>query len=121
MSATCTDTVFLEKLSIKGKHGVHAHEREIEQEFLIDIAASFDTRKAAASEDLKDTLDYSRFRTIAIDTVSRNSFFLIETLAERIAQQILEDDRIASVSVTVRKPAAYQDTTPGITIVRTRA
>ena len=102
------DHIFIEKLSLKGKHGVHSHEREVEQEFLIDISAKFDTALAARTDKLEDTLDYVRFRDLAMEAVGKNSFFLIERLADTIARRILEDTRIESVSVTVRKPAALE-------------
>jgi len=114
------DRVFIEALSLKGKHGVGEHERATEQEFLIDIAAEFDAGKAASSDRLEDTVDYGRFRAIAASVVSGNSFFLIERLAGRIAEEVLTDKRITKVSVTVRKPAVYEDAVPGVTIVRTR-
>jgi dihydroneopterin aldolase len=115
------DRIFIEKLSLRGKHGVHEQERKSEQEFLIDISAEFDTRKAALSEDLADTLNYVRFCDIARETVENNSFFLIEKLAETIAQEILMDMRIQKVEVTVRKPEVLESGIPGITIFRTSA
>lgn len=114
------DVVFIEKLILRGKHGVREHERNTEQEFLIDIAAECDTRSAAASDALEDTIDYGRFRDIAAEVVANNSFYLIERMADRIAERILEDVRISKVIVTVRKPAVYTNATPGITIERTR-
>lgn len=115
------DSIFIEGLRLLGKHGVHEHERKNEQEFLIDIRAEFDTRDAAASDDLKDTLDYSQFARTAADVVSGNSFYLLERLAATIAERLLEDGRIATVSITIRKLAALQNGVPGITITRDRS
>lgn len=121
MEGACTDRVFLERLSLRGKHGIRDHEREIEQEFLVDISVACDSRLAGSSDSLSDALDYSRFRSIAQEIVVNNSFFLIERLSEVIAMKILEDDRVAEVSVTIRKPAVYPDTVPGVSITRKRA
>lgn len=115
------DTVFLEGLSIKGKHGVQDRERQVEQEFLIDIKASFDANASARTDKLSDTVNYARFRDIARDIVANNSFYLIEKVAALIAEKILEDDRIAIVAITIRKPAVYGDCVPGISITRTRS
>ncbi len=114
------DTVFLQGLSIKGKHGVHERERRVEQEFLLDIKATFDATTSAQSDSLADTVDYGRFREIAYDVISNHSFFLIEKVVTTIAARILEDQRIANVEITIRKPSVYEDCVPGITIVRTR-
>ncbi len=114
------DTIFIKGLSLQGKHGVGEHERNTEQEFLLDIEAVFDTRAAAASDNLEDTVDYVRFADVARAIVEKNSFYLIEKLAEIIAQRILEDARIESVSVTVRKPSVLASGVPGITLTRSR-
>ena len=114
------DSIFIEKLSLRGKHGVGAEERNTEQEFLIDIRAEFDMRPAATSDKLGDTVDYSAFRTVATEVVSNNSFYLIERMAALIAERILEDGRITKVVVTVRKPSVYENSVPGVTVERTR-
>lgn len=115
------DRVFINGISVYGKHGVHESERQNEQEFIVDIAAQFDTRKAAASDDLNDTVDYMPFAQMITQVVQQHSFYLIERLAERIAERVLEDTRIQEVNVTVKKPAALTNGLPGVTIVRTRS
>ncbi len=115
------DRVFIEGISLRGKHGVHESERLNEQEFIIDIAVEFDATTAARSDDLKDTIDYMPFAGMIKDIVERESFYLIERLAETIAQKLLEDTRIEKVEVTVKKPAALTNGLPGVTIVRTQS
>ncbi len=114
------DTVFVHGLSVRGKHGVHARERQEEQEFLFDIEADFDTTVASQSDDLADTVNYSRFVAITERIVSGDSYFLIEKLAGTIAGEILEDKRITTVKITVRKPSVLKSGIPGVTIIRTR-
>jgi dihydroneopterin aldolase len=115
------DTLFIEHLSLRGKHGVHEDERSRDQEFLIDIKAHIDTRDAAASDDLADTVDWVLFHDIARDTVEGESYRLIERLAEIMAQRILEFKRVASVEITIRKKEILEGGLPGVTIVRSRA
>lgn len=114
------DTIFIRDLSVQGMHGVPDAEREREQEFVLDISIDFDTRKAAASDELKDTVDYSFFRNAAKEVVERSSFHLLEKLADAVAQKILKDARIGTVSVTIRKTGMYKDCTPGVTVIRQR-
>src|SRR3989344_85641 len=115
------DSIFVEGLRLRGKHGVHENERQNQQEFVVDISVKFDTRKAAASDDLADTVDYGTFATIAKDVVEKNSFYLIERLADTICSRILADTRIQEVAVTIRKPAALQNGVPGVTIISSTA
>ncbi len=114
------DRVFIERLSLRGKHGLHERERRNEQEFLIDIAVDFDAAKAAASDDIAEAADYRAFRDIAERAVAQESFYLIERLADTIARRVLIDARIARAEVTIRKPEALPNGIPGVTIVRTR-
>lgn len=115
------DKIFIEHLAVRGKHGVSDEERRREQEFVLDISIDFETRPSAESDDLVDTVDYNFFRDGAKSIVERQSFHLLEKLADAVAQKILDDARIGNVSVTIRKTEMYPDCTPGVTIVRTRA
>ncbi len=118
MKGTPKDRICIEGLRLLGIHGVHEKEREAKQEFIVDISAVFDTRKAAASDDLKDTLDYGYFRAVAGRIVEGPPCNLIERLAHMIAKEILKDQRIHEVSVTVRKPRA-DGVIAGVAITRT--
>ena len=114
------DTVFVEDLEVIGTHGVHEHERKFEQKFMVDIRATFDASAAAVSDKLSDTLDYGSFCRIARETIESEPVYLIEKLALTIINRILEDTRIISVSVTIRKPSVLASGVPGVTITRNR-
>jgi dihydroneopterin aldolase len=114
------DTIFVEKLTLRGKHGVSEEERRAEQLFVIDIAVDTDTQPAAASDDIADTVNYSDFVAIAREVVEGNSFHLIEKIVEIIGARILQDARVVRVSVTIRKPSAIENGMAGVSIVRTR-
>lgn len=114
------DRVFIEGLSVAGKHGVHDDERRGEQEFVLDISATFDTRKAAETDNIGDTIDYVRFRDIAREVIGSETHYLIERIAQKIADRILEDARISEVTIMIRKPTVLPSGVPGVTIVRTR-
>lgn len=115
------DKVFIEGLSLAGRHGVQEHERRVEQEFVFDISATFDARKAGKSDKIADTVDYSRFRDIVKEVVASGPHYLIEKIASEIADRILKDTRIKEVTVTIRKPAVLPSGVPGISITRKRA
>ncbi|MFC5729026.1 MULTISPECIES: dihydroneopterin aldolase [Nocardioides] len=87
-------------------HGVFDHERRDGQTFVIDLALGVDTRPAAASDDLRDTVDYGSLVDHVVDEVSRDPVDLIETLAQRIADACLLDRRVEWARVTVHKPNA---------------
>lgn len=112
------DKIFIERLAVRGKHGVSDAERSREQEFLLDIAIDFDTRAAAKSDDLADTVDYNFFRDNVREVVGGRSLHLLEKLADAVAQRILTNERVKNISVTIRKTEMFPDCTPGVTVVR---
>ena len=112
--------IFIEKLILKGKHGVSERERATEQEFHVDISAEVDTELSAKTDDISDTVNYKDFAEIAKRVIYGRSHHLIETLAQRIADGILADKRVEKVSVTIRKTKVLPNGVPGVTIIRAR-
>ena len=94
-----------------GHHGVFDHERRDGQVFVIDLTLGIDTAPAAASDDLRDTVDYGSLVAQVKAHVERDPVDLIETLAQRIAGICLLDARVEWVRVTVHKPDAPIDAT----------
>jgi len=93
----------LRGLKLRGRHGVGAAEREVPQDFLVDIECPTDVATAAASDDIGDALDYTRLSQIAEAVVGGPSRRLLETLADDIARRILAECGVPSVRVTVEK------------------
>ncbi|MCK8476352.1 dihydroneopterin aldolase [Microbacterium aurugineum] len=100
------DEIVLTGLTVFGRHGVYAHEREDGQEFLIDLRLRMSLDQAAASDDVADTVHYGELAEKVAAVVGGEPVNLIETLAERIAAVALEDVRVQNVTVTVHKPHA---------------
>ena len=117
-----TDYVSIRDLSVAAVIGVHAWERDVEQTLVVSVDMATDVRKAAASDDLADALDYSAVaRTIAA-VLREGKFRLIETAAERVAERLLADFRLPWLRLELRKPITSAPTpyTAVITIERTR-
>ena len=100
------DKVIVRGLRVFGYHGVHPHEQERGQDFVIDLEAHLDLRPAGRGDDLDETLDYADLARRATAIVSSERFNLIEALAERLAAEVLEDPRVARTVIRVGKPAA---------------
>lgn len=117
------DRIELRGLTARGHHGWFPHERENGQLFRVDLALSVDTRPAAQSDDLTDTVDYGSLAERVVGLVSGEPVRLVETLAQRIADLCLDDSRVEAAEVTVHKPEApvavpFDDVT--VTIRRAR-
>ncbi|MCK8467138.1 dihydroneopterin aldolase [Microbacterium sp. KSW4-16] len=100
------DEIVLTGLTVFGRHGVYAHEREDGQEFSIDLRLRMSLDQAAASDDVADTVHYGELAEKVAAVVGGEPVNLIETLAERIAAVALGDVRVQNVTVTVHKPHA---------------
>jgi dihydroneopterin aldolase len=100
------DRVSLRGLKVWGHHGVFDHERADGQDFVIDVVLYFDTRPAARSDDLADTVNYAAVAQSVTSIVGGEPVNLIETLAGRIADACLDDPRVETVEVNVHKPHA---------------
>jgi 7,8-dihydroneopterin aldolase/epimerase/oxygenase len=106
-----------------GHHGVLEAERRDGQVFVADVVLLFDTREAARSDDLQDTVDYGTLVLSVKKAIESDPVDLIETLAQRIADLCLTHPRVGVAEVTLHKPGApieatFTDVT--LTIIRTR-
>jgi len=101
-----TDKLMVCGMRFYGYHGVHATEKDEGQWFEVDVAIWGDFAKAARNDDIHATLDYSKLYEIVRKVVEGSAVNLVETLAERISQQILALPLSRKVRVTVRKPEA---------------
>jgi dihydroneopterin aldolase len=118
-----TDELAVLGIECRGNHGVFEFERREGQIFVIDLVLGIDTVPAAASDDLRDTVDYGSLVASVKAAVETHPVDLIETLAQRIADVCLLDDRVEWARVTVHKPNAPIDATfadVALTITRKR-
>ena len=101
-----TDRIGIAGLEVFARHGVYEREHEEGQIFVVDLDVELDLSAAAASDDLGDTLDYGELAVAVRDRVADERWNLIERVAGRVADLVLEDPRVQRVRVTVHKPAA---------------
>lgn len=119
------DSTGLDELTVSGiecfgHHGVFDFERRQGQIFVIDLTLGIDTRPAAASDELSDTVHYGHLVDQVKAAVESDPVDLIETLAERISNVALTFDGVEWVRTTVHKPdapieATFSDVTLSIT------
>jgi dihydroneopterin aldolase len=108
-----TDIVSIRDLRVSAVIGVYDWERETEQDLTFAVEMPADVARAAARDDIAETLDYSAVAQTVKAVVVEGKFQLIETAAERVAQRLIADYRLSWVRVQVVKPI----TTEGYTAV----
>ena len=117
------DRITLTGLRVRGHHGVLPQERRDGQDFLVDAVLHLDLRRAAETDDVADTVDYGELAERLAAVVAGEPVDLLETLAQRLADVCLADERVQRVELTVHKPQApiardFADV--AVTIVRSR-
>ena len=103
-----SDIILIKDLLIRGIIGIHDWEREKKQDILINIVMEADCRPAGLSDEFKDAVDYRAVTKKVLVLVENSSFFLVEKLAEEIAEICLEDERVEMARVRVEKPGAVR-------------
>lgn len=101
-----SDRIEVKGIRAKGWHGVLEFERVDGQEFSVDVALNVDTAAAAVTDDLTLTVDYSAIAQLVHARIVGEPFNLIETLAHRIADDIIVVPGVDGVTVSVHKPHA---------------
>jgi len=101
-----SDQIIISGIKATGFHGVFDHERENGQEFAVDLVVQLAPSNASTSDDLVDTVDYGAISQCVYDRIVGEAFHLIETLAERIAEDVLAMPGVDGIEVTVHKPQA---------------
>ena len=88
------DKIFLNELKVETVIGIWEWERKIRQTVVIDLEMSADIAKAAATDNVEDTLNYKSVAKRVQAFVADSSFQLVETLAERIAGIVLNRNKV---------------------------
>ena len=101
------DHIEISGLTVATKVGVHTWEKRIIQRLLLNISIPSDFTDCA--DDLNKTIDYSKLAELVTTFIESNSFNLIETIADSVAQLIKKEFNLSQVSVSVSKPHAIKN------------
>jgi dihydroneopterin aldolase len=104
-----SDKIFLEDLEIRCIIGTLPRERRRKQKVVIDLEFPAPVREAARRDDLRKAVDYQKIAKRVTEFVSRSRFYLIETLADRLASLLLREFPLKSLLLRVSKPGAIRN------------
>lgn len=100
------DKIIMQGMRFYGYHGVLDKEKLMGQEFVVDCEMLTNFKRAAEKDDINLTINYAVIYENVKKIVENEKYDLIETVAERIAQCILDNKRIDEVIIRVKKPQA---------------
>lgn len=102
------DIVYIRDLKIDTVIGIYDWEREVKQTISLDLEMATDIRKAAATDDINDTLNYKAVAKRLISFVGDSKFLLVETMAEQIAQIVRDEFSVPWLRLRLSKPGAVR-------------
>ena len=102
--------IHIKNLRLRTIVGVDAPERERLQDVIVNVTMDFDGSKAALSDDIGDTVDYEAAKRRITAEVEGADFHLLEKLAHRILNVVMEDPKVRRATVEVDKPQALRFT-----------
>ena len=112
--------VFVNRLAVEASIGIHPHEKQAPQTIWLTIDAGV-LEENAMPEAIGDVVCYEDICKIATALATDGHIDLVETLAERIADRLMEDSRLVQVRVQIEKPQAIEEAASvGIAISRLR-
>ena len=99
-------TIEVRGLSVQANHGVHEHEREHGQRFVLDLVLVPSSSLGCETDRLADTVSYGDAARVAVEVATATRFDLIERLAAHVADTLLARLPLERATVTVHKPEA---------------
>jgi dihydroneopterin aldolase/2-amino-4-hydroxy-6-hydroxymethyldihydropteridine diphosphokinase len=105
-SGNLADKIIIENLECFAKHGVLPEENVLGQKFIVSAELYTDFGKAVENDDLTKSVNYAEVCSEITDFMKNNTFALIETVAEEIANLLLTKHDINGVKVKIKKPWA---------------
>ncbi len=101
---TLPDRIILEGMTFYGYHGVNPEEKTQGQTYIVDLSAEVDLSRPGASDQIEDTISYTLMYRIVKSVMEGESRNLLESLAQAIANRLLDELPVRQVQVKVKKP-----------------
>lgn len=102
------DIVYISDLKVDTVIGIFDWERRIRQTVSLDLEMATDIRRAAASDQIDDALDYKNIGKRVIAFIEGSEFQLVETLAEKVAELVLNEFSVPWLKLRLSKPGALR-------------
>ena len=101
------DKIIVKGLKLFAYHGVNPEEKVDGQNFVLDVTAELDTKKAQYSDNVDDTVSYAKIIKTVRAVFTEKSYDLIEAAANRVGIAVMQTyPEISRVTVLLMKPEA---------------
>ena len=101
------DKIHIKNLEVFAKHGVFPEENVLGQKFVVSAVLYTSTREAGRTDDLTKSIHYGEVSQFITEFMKQNTFQLLETAAERLAEELLlNTERLEKIRLEIKKPWA---------------
>jgi len=115
------DTITIDKLKVSTLIGVYPHERKLKQQLYITCKFTTNAKIISEQDDLIKAIDYAAMSQSIIEFAHNSEFLLIETFADKLSTQLLNEFKINKLKLTIAKPLAIKEAdSVSITIERAK-
>lgn len=115
------DKIFIQGLQARCIIGIFDWERKTRQKISVDLELPANIRKAARKDRIEDTIDYKKIAKHTLTFIEKSKFFLVETMAEKLAAELLIKFKLRAIKIRLSKPGALRfSKNVGIEISRKR-
>jgi FolB domain-containing protein len=102
------DRLIIRDLAARCIIGLNEEERREKQDVLLSVSLHADLARAGRSDRVEDSVDYRAVKKKILALVESSKFYLIEALAEAVAELCLGEASVMRVQVAVEKPSALR-------------
>lgn len=102
------DRIHIRDLLVRCIVGIYPEERHEKQDVIINLTLHADLRNAGTTDNIDDTVNYKTIKKQVLTMIQQSEYFLLEKLADEIAQIALRDERVQQVEVSIDKPGALR-------------
>lgn len=115
------DQISIKDIKFSTIIGVYDWERETPQNLHLDLSFPTDAHAIAQTDDIAQAIDYEKVLNCILGVVKNQQFKLIESLANKIAEQLLLEFPMQWINLHLHKPKALLNAKDvSISIVRRR-
>lgn len=101
------DKIHIKNLEVFARHGVFPEENVLGQKFVVSAVLYTSTREAGRTDDLAKSIHYGEVSRFITEFMEQNTFQLLETAAERLAEELLlNTERLEKIRLEIKKPWA---------------
>ncbi|MEM6788386.1 MAG: dihydroneopterin aldolase [Myxococcota bacterium] len=96
-------TIHLDGIRFRARHGASEQERHLWQDFAVDLKVALPEASLPATDERASVYDYDRLASLVVEEGTTTSYKLLETLARRVIERLLDDTPALQVTVRLRK------------------